>query len=461
MVVARKVRSIGRAARRHPANRRFGGLARLAVPFVAAALVLGACSEEEPADGSDTTAEDPGGDSETSMSVDEATEWFIDYTGGTAGAAEGEPYRIGFAHSTESFPEGDQAADAAIELINSELGGVGGRPLELVKCDIAVPEDGAKCGAQFANDDEIDLVVSGLVLAGNSDLYAALPGEAAALMATPLDASDYTNPNAVSYNTGALGAGMGGAMFVNQDLEPETAALVVTDDVAGRGGAAVLAPINEEAGVDVQQVFVPPTATSAEIAAALQAAGAATADVVTLGLFEQGCISAYDALKSLGLEPTVVTTSVCTGNAMQEHLQQAGEGDAPDGWYFVGGSLLVEELPEGAEAYVTMAEEVGLGEVAESVAAPIVFSAIMNAAKHVNSVGVDDASFETLDEAVRGFTGPDMLQTGPIECGIPPYVAVCANEISVSRYVDGEWEAVRSAPGGNPVDITPYLRPGG
>ena len=461
MVVARKFRCTASGARRQ-STRRLGRLAKLAAPFVVATLVLGACSEEEPADGSDTTAEQSGGeDSETSMSVDEATEWVIDYTRGTAGAADGEPYRIGFPHSTTAFPEGAQAAEAAVELINSELGGVGGRPLELATCDVATPEDGAKCGAQFANDDAIDLVVSGLVLAGNADLYAALPGEAAALMSTPLDASDYTNPNAVSYNTGALGAGMGGAMFINEDLQPKTAALVVTDEVAGRGGASVLAPINEEAGVEVQQVFVPPTATSAEIAAALQAAGAGTADVVPLGLFEQGCIAAYDALQSLGLDPTVVTTSVCTGNAMQEHLEELGEGDAPDGWYFVGGSLLVEELPEGAEAYVTMADELGLGEVAESVAAPIVFSAIMNAAKHVNSVGVENASFETLDEAVRGFTGPDMLQTGPIECGIPPYIAVCANEISVSRYVDGEWEAVRSAPGGNPVDITPYLRPGG
>ena len=427
---------------------------------LAVAGVLSACSEEEPdAGGSDTSAGTEG--EGASLSEEEATQWFLDYIGGTEGPAEGEPYRIGFAHSSTQFPEGDRAADAAIELINSELGGVGGRPLELVRCEMAVPEDGAKCGAQFANDDEIDLVVSGLVLAGNSDLYGALPGEAAALMATPLDASDYTTPHAVSYNTGALGAGMGGAMFVNEDLQPETQALVVTDDVAGRGGASVLTPIAQEGGVDLQQVFVPPTATAPEIAAALQATGADTADVVSLGLFEQGCIAAYDALRSLGLEPTVVTTSVCTGNAMQEHLAELGEGDAPDGWYFVGGSLLVDELPEGAEAYVTVAEVLGFGDIAESVAAPLVFDAVMNAAKIINQVGVDQADVESLDAAVRGFTGPDLIQTGPIECGIPPYIAICGSEITVSRYVDGEWEAVRSSGEGNPVDITPYLRPGG
>ena len=62
---------------------------------------------------------------------------------------------------------------------------------------------------------------------------------------------------------------------------------------------------------------------------------------------------------------------------------------------------------------------------------------------------------------MRGFTGPAMFQSGPIECGVPPYVAVCASEVAVARYVDGGWELVRSELKGNPVDISPYLRPGG
>lgn len=451
---------IGRSDRR--GRRR---LVSVLVPLLAVTLVAAGCSEDEGgSDGSDST-ESTGGSGDGSeranaMSIEDATDWLLEFTGGTAGTAEGEPYRIGFAHSNDAFPEGLDAADAAVEFINSELGGVSGRPLELVKCNLTTPEDGAKCGAEFANDEAIDFVVSGLVLAGNADLYGALAGNAAALMAGPLDASDYITPNAVSYTTGALGAGMGGAMFVNEDLKPKTSALVVTDDVAGRGGAQVLTPIAEESGVDLTQVFVPPTATAPEIAAALQAAGAETADVVSLGLFEQGCIAAYDAIQSLGIDPTVATTGVCAGSAMQDHLAELGEGEAPEGWYFVGGSLLADELPPAADAYLTVAEEAGMGDVAKSAAAPLSFDVVMTAAKILNSVGVEEATFETIDEAVRGFTGPAMLQSGPIECGIPPYIAICASEVSVARFVDGEWEAVRTSEGGNPVDITPYLRPG-
>lgn len=449
MVVARRVHAVQRRRRR--------AVAALAVPLLTLSLVAASCSENEPQGKGNETTTSGGG---SQMSEAEATKWLLDYTGGPGGEAKGEPYRIGFAHSNDAFPEGNQAAKAAIELINTKLGGVGGRPLELVTCNIAAPPDGARCGAQFANDDAIDLVVSGLVLAGNADLYAALGGKAAALMATPLDASDYVSPHAVAYNPGALGAGMGGAVFVNEDLKPKSQALVVTDDVAGRGGASVLTPIAEQAGVKLQTVFVPPTATAPEIASALQATGAQNADLVSLGLFEQGCIAAYDALRSLGLNPTVVTTSVCTGNAMQDHLAELGEGQAPEGWYFVGGSLLSENLPDGPAAYMAMAKPLGYADVAQSVASPVVFGVIMDAAKHINSVGVDKASFETLDAAVRGFKGPDMFQPGPLDCGIPPYISICGVQINVSRYLHGKWEAVRSAQGGNPVDITRYLRPG-
>ena len=433
--------------------------ARRAIGVLAvAALVLGACSEDETGGGD---GEGEGTATTSGFTAEEATEWALEYTGGTAGEAEGEPYRIGFAHSSDFFPEGDVAADAAVEFINGELGGVGGRPLELVRCPIASPEDGAACGAELANDDSIDLVVGGLVLNGNADLYGALDGKAAAIMSTPLDVSDYTSEHAVAYTTGALGAGMGGAEFVNDELHPETSALVVTDDVAGRGGASILTPIVESQGIELTQVFVPPTATAPEVAAALQAAGAESADVVSLGLFEQGCIAAYDALKSLGLEPTVVTTGVCAGNEMQDHLKDVGDDSmVPDGWYFVGSSVYVPDPPDDLATYLTVMDDSGNSDIEGSVAAPLVFSTLLTTTKILNEVGVDNASYDTLDAAVRGFEGPAMLQSGPIECGTPPYISICAREIGVARYIDGEWESVRGGSADKPaVDMTKYLEP--
>ena len=386
-----------------------------------------------------------------------------EYIGGTGGAATGEPYRIGFAHSGDFFPEGDVAADVAVELINTELGGLDGRPIELVRCNIAVPEDSAACGAQFANDEAIDLVIGGLVLAGPADLYSALAGNAAAIIAAPLDVSDYLNPNAVAYNAGALGAGVGGAVFVTDDLKPQTAALVVTDDVAGRGGESVLRPIVEAAGIELKTVFVPPTATAPEIAAALQATGAETADVVSIGLFEQGCLAAYDALQTLDIQVEVVTTSVCWGNAMQEHLREQGAEHPFPNWNFswFGYNPYVDDLEPSIEAYLTAMDAHGGSDYKYSVAAPIVFDAVMSAAQVINQVGVDNATFDTLDAGVRAFTGPSLIQSGPQACGIPPYVSICASEVGVFRYDNGEWIPKRSGSDGTVIDLSPYTRPAG
>lgn len=473
--------------------------------MVASALLMAACAEEEPdAGGADTEAPatEPAGTEPTEETTPAATEpattepsgtepagtepagtdpegttpstepaeeggdyaaFLTDYIGGTAGEASGDPYRIGFAHSSDFFPEGDVAADAAVQVINSELGGIGGRPLELVKCNITVPEDGAACGAQFANDESIDLVIGGLVLAGPADLYSALTGQAAAIIAAPLDVSDYLNPNAVAYNAGALGAGVGGALFVTEDLQPTTAALIVTDDVAGRGGESVLRPIVEAAGIELSTVFVQPTATAPEIAAAFQATGAETADVVSIGLFEQGCIAAYDALQTLGIEAEVVTTSVCWGNAMQAHLAEQGLESPFPNWNFswFGFNPFVEDLEPSVAAYLDAMGAYGGADVQYSVAAPIVFDAVLSAAQVINGVGVDSATYETLDAGVRAFTGPSLIQSGEQACGIPPYVSICASEVGVYKHQDGEWIPQRSAPEGNPIDLAPVTRPAG
>lgn len=440
----------GRAGFRTP--RAVGGALALSL-FV----TMAACADEDTGEGAEGSAGGPGATTPVADSG-AADEWGLEFIGGTAGEANGEPFKIGFAHSSDFFPEGDAGADAAVEWINTELGGVGGRPLELVTCNVASPADGARCGAELANDPDIDLVVGGLVLHGNADLYAALDGEAAAIIAAPLDTSDYTSPHAVAYNPGALGAGMGGAEYVATALEPETTALIVTDDVAGRGGAAVLQPVTDSYGIEVKQVFVPPTATAPEIASALQAAGAAEVDVISIGLFEQGCIAAYDALRSLGLEDRqVATTAVCTGSAMQEHLREVGdENTVPNGWIFIGSTVFNPDQTPDWTAYIAKFPEHGDESMMASTAAPLTFAAVVNAAKLINQVGVEQADQPSLDAAVRGFTGPAMLTPGPIECGVPPFISICASQVPVVQYSDGEWTLLDEG-----VDLTKYLRPEG
>ena len=259
--------------------------------------VAGSAVTTDP-DGNETGDQPPSSDSDGDGSgTDPALQWALDYTGGPGGEAAGDPITLGIATNTSLFPQVDDGTELAVEFVNDQLGGVGGRPIELITCAAVAAEDGAGCGAQFANDDEVVLAIVGAMLAGNDEFYAAISGSKPGYGLGPLALADFTAKDSVSYTSAALGAGMGGGLFVAEDLQPDVAALVVTDDAAGRGALSLLEPVLADRGVELVSVFVSPTATAPEIESAFRSAGADTVDAILIGLFEQGCIAAYDALQ--------------------------------------------------------------------------------------------------------------------------------------------------------------------
>ena len=78
----------------------------------------------------------------TTVPEEDINAWAIEYTGGSAGAASGEPVRIGYANTEAIIPEATVGARAAVEYVNAELGGIQGRPIELVECQVNTAEDG-------------------------------------------------------------------------------------------------------------------------------------------------------------------------------------------------------------------------------------------------------------------------------------------------------------------------------
>jgi branched-chain amino acid transport system substrate-binding protein len=438
---------------------------RFAAGLVAGSLLVSACGSDDSADGPDDSADRSDARPTTALERSgpnlASTDWGTEFTGSPGGTATGEPVRIGFAHSGDFFPDGDVAADATVRFVNEHLGGVDGRPIELVRCSVTAPADGARCGAEFANDEDIALVLGGLVLHGSSDLYRALAGRLAAIISLPLDASDYVSDDAVSFNMGALGAGLGGAVFLAEDLQPDTAALVVTDDVAGRAANNAFRPLVEAAGIELRQVFVSPTATAAEISGALEATRAHEADVLVVGLFEAGCIATFDALRSLAIEPVVTTNAPCWGPGMRSHVSSIIDDDVPNGWYFgwFGYRPFGENLEPGIAALNDVMNVYGEPSVLHGLAAAPIWEALLIAVRVLNDVG-PDAGTTVIDEAVRSYPGPAIIQSGPIACGNPPFQSICASEVSIIQYLDGEWVGTRSGEDGSAIDLAPVFAHG-
>lgn len=338
--------------------------------FVAALAVFGlvaaACSEDssstdssseatEATEGSDST-EPTAASSEDADVAEESIAHGVEYTGGAGGEASGDPIVIGYVNQeggTPAFPEATIGADAAVWFANKYLGGVGGRPIELAKCTVTKEEDGQKCAQEMLANDAVQLVVVGAMFNGNQPLLDGLSGKKPVYISNPVTTPEFLATDAFAFTPGSPGVVAGLAVFAAKYL-PEIAgitvdkvAVVYNDNPAGQiAFSALTKPVLEGLGVaSVTGVAVADTAGPQEMATAIQSAGAQDADVFYPLVTVQSCIGVYDALKTLEIETQVVTTGLCFGIPMQQHLKEVGEaGKLPDGWYF-GGYGYSYEIP--------------------------------------------------------------------------------------------------------------------
>ena len=449
-------------------------------------LVAGACSEDKtssdtkapsattPATSADTTPPDTGGTTpDTTADTtpgEDLTAWALDYTGGTAGAAGSDVVKIGYVNQEDYFPENTIGLNAARDYINAELGGAAGKTIEIVPCKISVAEDGAKCGTQMANDPDIAVVITGTILYGNKELFDTLNGKKPLIIGNGVTTDDFTTPAGQAFTAGSPGVipGMGG--FITQYLpDTKSVAILAGNNPAGQAAySALFKPVMDKAGITSTYVGVDDTATAADVQSALTAVGADKADVLVPLLTIQQCINVYDANKALGIDPVVVTTGLCFGTPMTDHLKENGEtGPVPSGWYFggYGYSYFMPDYDSGMQTYVEKVQEYGVPAPGATTleytgfAGPE-FANLMTFTKFANELGPDSLDFASVDGKIRGFTGPMMLQVGPLSCGdqiilgLPIFISVCASQMGIQQFKDGEWISVADGLNGKPIDVT-------
>ena len=459
--------------------------------IVAGLIVLGlaatACSEEEtgttseaPAASESTAGSDTTAAAETTVAGDttpatdaadgEANAWALDYTGGTAGAASGDPIVIGYVNQESFFPESTLGLNAAVEYVNAELGGAAGRPIEVVECFIAVAEDGARCGIEMANNPDVTIVLTGTTGLGNKELYDSLQGKKPVIIGNGIAVDDFTTTAGVGFTTASPGTIPGLAGFIAQYLpDVKSVAMLASSAAGGQSTAELLVkPVTDKADIDLTFVGIDDTATAAGVQSSLQAAGADQVDALLVLVSVQQCINVYDSLGAMGIDPVVVTTGLCYGTPMTDHLSDLGvDSQVPDGWYF-GGYGYSYFIPDYESGMVTYLEKVhqygepvsGSDTLEYTGFAGPTFANVMTLAKLINQLGADSLDYPSLDGAIRGFKGPMMLQAGPLDCGnqtilgLSLFVSVCGKLMGVEQYKDGEWISVAMELTGNAIDAT-------
>ena len=456
-------------------NRKISFVAGLAV----AGLLVGACSEDSSTTTNAPASEAPATDApvDTGAPVDtepnadgDLVQWALDYTEGTAGVASGDSIKIGYVNQEDYFPENTIGVNAAVEFINNELGGAAGRPLEIVPCNIVIAEDGAKCGTEFANNADIAAVLTGTILVGNKELYDALNTKKPVIVGNGVTSDDFTTTAGSAFTAGSPGVVAGMAGFVVSQLpDVKNVAIIAANNAAGVAGADLLfKPVIEKAGIAYTFVGVDDTATAADVASAMTAVGADTADVVVLIVTLQQCINVYDASKALGIDPVVVATGLCFGTPMTDHLAEAGDGGTvPNNWYFggYGYSYFQPDYESGMQTYLDKVKQYGVPAPGAAnleytgFAGPS-FANVMTLTKFINQLGAESLDFASIDGKISGFKGPMMIVAGPLDCGkqiflgLPIFISVCGSQMGIQQYKDGEWLSIADALNGKPIDAS-------
>jgi branched-chain amino acid transport system substrate-binding protein len=414
-----------------------------------------------------------------------------------AGEATGEPIKIGVQNlegdPNGSFPEYTIAMQAAAEYVNTELGGLGGRPIELIVCKSVVsPDDSQRCANELAAD-EIEMAISTINFFGNH--FAIYKGsDIPVVVVTPVTIADFTSEGVYSIGAGGgcLGAHTGLVQFATGEIEElegidtqkvgvpwadTPPGVVCFNDLEAKPLDVLNGTTpgdSERAGSKPDLTYIGVPVAPATPDATPQATEVLDFDPDVIIFSAQGadCWNLVDALGRLGWTPEdtpLVLSGSCTDFAAME-----AAGDLADGIYMTGsvnGILSPLEGLEGeqleyATTYQTKGAEYGMSEddLFKGFAGQG-FSAIMNIWEA--SLKVDgDVTGQSISEVIAATDGSEPSFGGPpLNCaGAPaPYIAVCSSEVAIDQWDAASGTLVNVIPSLSGLDLVAgtELRPGG
>lgn len=395
---------------------------------------LAGCSEPEPESSSTTTAPS----SETTACRDDllacARESTIgDIVPDEATEATGEPIVLGMINQDNtpaaSFPELSQADQAAVEFINEQLGGVGGRPLELLVCNTQFSTEGsAACGQQMV-EAGVPAVLGGIDVFGTAiDTLAdnGIPW----VGGIPVSTQSMTDPLSFQWSGGTWGATIAFADHAIHEVEAERVSILYGEFGSIEDSAQYGRTVLERAGVEVQMVPFPIIST--DISSPLQAAASTDPDAIVILAADTGCKPAFDGVAALDLDAETYFVGACAAPTIL-----ADVGDASEGAVFnVEGPI--EPGPD-VNLYSEVIERYGDGLDAAG-AGTVSFRSLMNLYVLLVELGPDAITADAIVDALRDQVDTASFMGHPYTCdgeqleGLP---ATCSPQQILGRIEDG------------------------
>ncbi len=419
----------------------------LAVLCAAALLLTAACTEERRADSTASTS----GDGESSnMDVQggsqaDADAVVVRHAGEEASfgvvadapvVAEGDPIKIGMINQEDtplgSFPELRLGAQAAVDFINAELGGVGGRPIELIPCTTQFnPEQSKACAQELVQEDVI-AVAGGIDVTSNGSIPVLEQNGIPYVGGVPVNLDEMQSPISFQFSGGMAGAFVGFAKHA-ADNGAKKVVVVYTDyppiKVAADYGTGAL----RELGV-TDIVEIPFDVLTTDFLPVVTKAASEDADAIFFAAADSGCAPVMKTAHDLGVEAQMYLVGACAAPGIAEEI---GEDAVIGSIFNVEGPI---EPNTDTKIYGDAVAKYGDPDLPAASAATVSFRSMMNLWMALDEVGPDVTS-ETLVEQFRNSVDHPSFTGHPFTCDgeqMPGLLAMCApHQILVLRTAEG------------------------
>ena len=293
-------------------------LRRGAPAFLAAAVVIGvaACSSSSSTAGASGSS--PAGTSSSSAGAGVSAAGLSAYLPGKKAA--GTPVKVGLINNegsdAQSEPSVGDAAEAAADYANAELGGIGGHPIKVYRCGESEDTASATACANQMVQDNVDVVVIGSTSMGAVMVPIIAKANIPYVSVTGSAAQELTTPGTFMWSGGYEATLSGFAKYAAQHGYKKVTAFVVNVPSAIAGAQQLGVPVFKAQGVGLTIEGVPsgvPDATSQVTAGLSGNPGAA------LIIADEGtCTSVLKALNVVNPSlPAMGITSCLTTSATQ------------------------------------------------------------------------------------------------------------------------------------------------
>ncbi|CAI7974835.1 MULTISPECIES: ABC transporter substrate-binding protein [unclassified Parafrankia] len=240
---------------------------------------------------------------------------------GPSAPAQGEPVRIGLVTDGKSAGADTSvepaAADATVAFLNERRSGIGGRPIELVKCEtLGDPAKGTDCGNQMIEEDVV------AVLMGNSAVSDSVweplhEGHVPVVLFASSGAGPLADGESTFILTDSSFAVIDLPVQLAEERDATKVTSVVIDVPAALNLVQNVAPaLFEDAGIDFDLVPVPPG--TADMTPQMQNVVDGDTGVVFIVGNDAFCISAMNGLRAVGYEGQISAISQCITDATRK-----------------------------------------------------------------------------------------------------------------------------------------------